>query len=213
MQNPVRGILHGSAALLSLIGGAVLWSAAPQDLWHRAALLVFAASLFGLYATSTLYHCYPWSPLWKRRMQRLDHAMIYVLVSGTYTPMIFIVLDGPLRALSLAFVWGITVVGVAQKIWWPDVGAWLSITLQTLQGWFAVILVAPLAELLPWPALELLLAGGIAYTVGMVAFVTQRPSLWPRVFSYHEVFHVLVVAGSAAHYTMTLRYIAGFPGI
>ncbi len=212
MHHPVRGLLHGAAALLSIVGGAALVLVCPAEFWRQAALLVFAASLVALFTTSSLYHSIPWGPHWKTRMQRLDHSMIYLVVAGTYTPMTFIVLDGMTRAAALVFVWGIAAVGIWLKLTRPVVDHRVSVTLQTLQGWAAVLLIAPLAERLPGEALALLVAGGAAYTVGMVAFVTERPRLWPRVFSYHEVFHILVVAGSALHYTMTLLYVARFPG-
>ncbi len=84
--------------------------------------------------------------------------------------------------------------------------------MQTLQGWLAVPLLWPLAQRLPEQALYLILLGGFFYTVGMVLFVTKRPRLWPRLFSYHEVFHVCVVAGSTAHYLMAFWYVAGLTG-
>jgi hemolysin III len=208
MQNPVRGFLHGAAAVLSVIGAAFLWHRAPGNLPHQLPLLVFGISLIALYTASSLYHAMPWGAVWKARMQRIDHAMIYVLVAGTYTPVTCIVLEGALRWTLLAAVWGVAAVGIAQKIWWPRVRAWFSISLQTIQGWLAILLVVPLAQRMPGTALALGALGGILYTVGMVLFVIERPRLWPRVFSYHEVFHVLVVGGSASHYAMIFGYVA-----
>jgi hemolysin III len=210
MHHPVRGLLHGSAAILSVVGGAALWARAEFDFPRQLALLVFAASLVGLYTVSSLYHSVPWERTWKDRMQRVDHSMIYVLVAGTYTPIAFVVLEGPARAIALSVVWGIAAGGILQKIAFPDVGMWLSITLQMIQGWFGVLFFWPLAERLPAPALFLLCLGGVLYSVGMVMLVTERPRLWPHVFSYHEVFHVFVIGGSAAHYAMTLFYVAPF---
>jgi hemolysin III len=211
MQNPVRGLLHGTAAALSVVGAALLWTrAAPGGLSHRGALLVFGASLVGLYTVSGLYHSVPWRPRWKRRLQRLDHSMIYVLIAGSYTPIAAIVLDGWLRAATLAAVWGIAAAGAAQKLCWPRVDARLSTVLQAVQGWLALPLLWPLSERLAGPALALLVAGGLLYTAGLVAFATERPRLWPRVFSYHEVFHVLVVAGSATHFALAFAYVAPF---
>jgi hemolysin III len=143
-------------------------------------------------------------------MQRVDHAMIYVLIAGTYTPMAVIVLDGGLRVAALGTVWGITAVGAAQKLWWPRVRHRYSVALQVAQGWLSLLLLAPLFERLGPVAVFLLLLGGLSYMLGMVAFATKRPRLWPRVFSYHELFHVLVIGGSAAHYTMTFVYVARF---
>jgi hemolysin III len=208
MQNPVRGILHGTAAVAALVGGGLLWASSSGGWPARLALATFAASLVGLYSVSSLYHSVPWPAAWKRRMQRLDHSMIYVLIAGSYTPMCVIVLDGWLRLAYLGTAWGIACAGITQKALWPGARDGLSITLQTVQGWLALPLFVPLAERLPAPAIGLVILGGLLYTVGMVFLVTGRPRLWPRVFSYHELFHVFVVCGSVAHYAMTLWYIA-----
>jgi hemolysin III len=212
MQNPDRGFLHGSAALLSLVGAAELWRAGAGRLGMQIALVVFAASLVGLYTVSSLYHSYPWQEEWKDRMQRVDHSMIYVLVAGTYTPIALVVLHGWLLVAALVATWGIALGGIVQKIFWPDVRHWVSITLQVFQGWLALPFFGPVARALPPEALLLVIAGGVFYTVGMILFVTRRPRLWPRVFSYHEVFHVCVCAGSALHYAAILAYVAPLPG-
>ena len=211
MQNPVRGILHGMAAVASAVGAVFLCGHCSGDSSRQLAALVFGLSLVGLYTGSSLYHSVPWKRVWKERMQRVDHSMIYILVAGTYTPFACIVLDGWLRWAALGTAWGIALVGILQKIFLPKVGDWFSITLQTTQGWLALPLFVPLAHRLPYPALLLTALGGILYTVGMVCLVTERPRLWPRVFSHHEVFHVCVVAGSAAHYAMTFLYVVRFP--
>lgn len=212
MQNPVRGLLHGAAAASSIAGAIFLWSRGAGDLRRQLPLLIFAVSLLALYTTSSLYHSVPWRRRWKARMQRVDHSMIYVLVAGTFTPLAAIVLDGWLRTAALAATWGIATIGIFQKVFVPQVPHGYSIALQTMQGWLGVLFLAPLAHRLPWMALQLTVVGGLLYTVGMVCLVTERPRLWPRVFSYHEVFHVFVVAGSAAHYAMTLWYVAPFTG-
>jgi hemolysin III len=212
MQNPVRGCLHGAAAAASLVGTALLWTRGAGDLSRQVALLVFGMSLLALYTVSSLYHSVPWRGVWKDRMQRLDHAMIYVLVAGTYTPIAAIVLSGRHRSAILGAVWGIALVGIAQKALLPQLAAWISITLQTTQGWLGPFFAVPLARHLPWEPLALIALGGVVYTAGMVLFVTRRPRLWPRVFSYHEVFHVLVVTASGLHYAAIFAYVAPFAG-
>lgn len=212
MQNPVRGFLHGTASVASVLGAVGLWVRSSGDPPRQIALLVFAVSLVALYTVSSLYHSVPWRRTWKERMQRVDHSMIYVLVAGSYTPMAYIVLDGWMRDAALGMAWGIALVGILQKTFFPRVGHGFSIALQTLQGWLALPLLVPLAQRLPLPAVLLIVLGGLSYTVGMVFLVTERPRLWPRVFSYHEVFHICVVAGSAAHYAATFRYVARFTG-
>jgi hemolysin III len=207
MQNPVRGFLHGGAAIASVVGAAFL-AAYATDSERRVALLVFAASMVGLYTVSSLYHSVPWQQTWKARMQRLDHSMIYVLVAGTYTPIAWAVFQGGARTALLAAVWGIAAVGILQKILLPRVGEGFSIAMATAQGWLILPLAGHLAERLPLSALSLLGLGGVLYTVGMVFLVTQRPRMWPRVFSYHEAFHVCVVTASALHYAVIFTHAA-----
>ena len=210
MQNPVRGCLNAAAAIASLLGTALLWTRGAGDLSRQLALLVFGVSLLALYTVSSLYHSVPWRGVWKDRMQRLDHSMIYVLVAGTYTPIAAIVLSGRHRSAMLCAVWGIALVGVVQKVLLPQIAAWVSIAMQTAQGWLGPFVVVPLARHLSWEPLVLIALGGLLYTAGMVLFVTRRPRLWPRVFSYHEVFHVFVVAASGLHYAAIFAYVAPF---
>jgi hemolysin III len=212
MQNPVRGLLHGTAAVVFAVGAAFLWTRSAPDISRKMTLLVFGLSLVALYTASSLYHSFPWRRVWKERMQRVDHSMIYVLVAGTYTPLAFVVLDDALRWATLCTIWGIALIGIGQEAFLPKLGRWFVFVMPTLQGWLGLFLVVPLAQRLPPPALFLTLLGGLFYTVGMVFLATKRPRLWPRVFSYHEMFHVFVVSGSAAHYAMTFWYVAPFPG-
>lgn len=208
MQNPVRGFLHGTAAVLSTIGASVLWDHGSGDLGLQIALLLFAVSLVALYTVSSLYHSVPWSSEWKLRMQRVDHSMIYLVVAGTYTPLAMVVLEGPMLWGALVATWGIAIGGIAQKIFWPGVADSVSIAMQTFQGWLALPFMGMFAHALPHGAIVLVVAGGLLYTIGMVLFVTQRPQLWPHVFSYHEVFHVFVVVASSLHYAAMLTYVA-----
>ncbi len=208
MQNPVRGFLHGSAAAASVVGTVALWRhAAPA---HQFAMLVFTGGMIGLYTVSSLYHSVPWQDVWKARMQRIDHSMIYVLIAATYTPLAWVVLDGWLRSAVLCMAWGIAIGGILQKVFLPQVSENFAIAMTTIQGWLALPLIVPLAQRLPASAMVLMGLGGVLYTVGMVFMVTERPQLWPRVFSHHEAFHVCVVAGSAAHYAMIFAYVARF---
>lgn len=200
MQNPVRGGLHGTAAIASVLGLINLVARTIGDRGVMWSMAVFGLSLIALYTTSSLYHSFPWNSTWKKRMQRLDHSMIFVLIAGTYTPIAYNVLSGDWRLVTLAVVWGIAAIGIGQKLFVPSVHTWFSVTLQTAMGWFAVVPIAEIARRLPIEALVFLFIGGLSYTIGMVIFSTRWPRLFPRVFSYHEVFHVLVVVGSAAHY-------------
>ena len=210
MTNPVRGLLHGTAAVAALIGAIILFAIAPGGGWRRLSFAVFGLSLVGLFAVSSLYHSIPWREAYKQRMQRLDHVMIYVLIAGTSTPLAAIVLDGWIRGVTLVVQWGIVAIGVLEKTLRNTPSRSLSVALQTTQGWLALLVFWPLSRRLPWTALLLIGLGGLFYTVGMVLLVTNRPRLWPRAFSYHEVFHILVVAAASLHFAAISGYVLRF---
>ncbi|CAN5347866.1 MAG: PAQR family membrane homeostasis protein TrhA [Acidimicrobiia bacterium] len=207
MLNPVRGMMDAAAAMLALIGGAVLFVRAPSPT-TRMAVLVFALGMVGLYTTSSLYHSIPWSERWKRRMQRTDHSMIFVLIAASYTPVAVLTTDGWTTVAMLMIAWGVTAVGVGQQIFSRAQRHWLGIAMMTTLGWIGLIMLPSVAETAGWSAVALLVGGGVLYTGGMVMLVTRRPRLWPRVFSYHEAFHVLVVAASALHFATVYRSLA-----
>lgn len=209
MQNPVRGILHGSAALAGIVGTVLLILHAST--WPRqAGVMVFGLAIVALYATSSLYHAIPWRERWKKRMQRLDRSMIFVLIAGTYTPFAVIVLDGPLRWIVLAIAWGVAVGGIAQQGMFPKVPGWVPVAMCTVLGWLSLLFIWPLIERLGWLPIGWIAAGGVVYTIGMVFLVTNRPRLWPRVFSYHEVFHIMTVSATALHFIVVWRWVVPF---
>ena len=207
MQHPVRGFLHGSAAVAALVGGIALVVRVPS-VTGKIAVAVFALGMVALYTTSSLYHSVPWQELWNGRMQRLDHSMIFMLIAGTYTPIAWIVFDGWLRIATLTVVWTLALVGIGQQSFFPRTKNTFGIALMTTLGWLAVFIMIPLAQRAGAAAVGLMALGGALYTVGMVFVVTNRPKLWPRVFSYHELFHVMVVAATSLHFVATWRYVA-----
>ena len=206
MQNPVRGILHGSAAVAAIAGTALLVVQAPN--WGiRVGVIVFGLALVALYTTSSLYHSIPWREVWKRRMQRMDHTMIIVLIAGTYTPVILATLDGPWRWTVLSVVWGTVLIGALQHIFFPRESQAFSMALGAGMGWLGLTIAWKFVSELGWTASGLAVLGGAIYTIGIVLLVTNRPRLWPKVFSYHELFHVMVVTASVVHFVMVWRYV------
>ncbi len=207
MQNPVRGFLHGSAAAISVVGTVIL--VVKTMSWPgRLAMIVYGLGLLALYTTSSLYHSIPWTERAKKRMQRLDHAMIFVLIAATFTPIGAIVLDGWLRVVSLGVAWTIALIGISHHLFIRNQRFHISIGLMVTLGWLSLPLMIPLADRAGVALVILVALGGIIYTVGMVIVVTQRPRLWPRLFSSHELFHVLVVTASALHFAGILRFVA-----
>lgn len=212
MTHPVRGFLHGIAAAGFFVAAILLVAMSPGGMGRRLSLVAFGVSLVALFTTSSLYHSIPWRKEWKVRMQKLDHTMINVLVAGTFTPIAVIVLDGWLRTVTLVVQWGAVVYGGVLRTMSANPKHWASVALSTTQGWLALLLVWPLSERLPAAPLALMGIGGLCYTVGMVFLVTRRPRLWPRVFSYHEAFHVLVVVAAGVHFVAIAAYIAPYTG-
>lgn len=206
MQNPVRGLLHGAAAVLAAVGCVLIVLAAPT--WpSRIAVLAFGLTMIALFATSSLYHSVPWSEIWKKRMQRADHSMIAVFIAGTYTPIAVIGLDGWWSVVSLVGAWLIALVVAGQQILFPREKNTFGIAMMTTLGWLAIFVMWPFAQKAGIAPVLWFAVGGMLYTIGMVMLVTNRPRLWPRVFSYHEAFHVLVVAATALHFTAIWRYV------
>jgi len=206
MQNPVRGFLHGGAAVLAIAGAAGL--VVISHSWTmRIAASVFGIAMIALFTTSSLYHSIPWSHLWKKRLQRVDHSMIYTFIAATYTPAVLVVLDSPWRWAMLAVIWGIAISGIGQHAFFPTESTGFSVGLATTMGWIGLLLIWPFVQRVGFVAIGLTVLGGVLYTVGMVFLVTNRPRLWPRVFSYHEAFHVLVVLAAGAHFVVVARYL------
>ena len=206
MQNPVRGFLHGGAAVAAIFGTVFLGWIAPN--WGaRAGAIVFGLAMVALYTTSSLYHSIPWRRAWKKRMQRIDHMMILVLIAGTYTPVAISALHGALQWVVLGTAWGLVALGIVQHILFPRDRQTFSMILALTMGWLGTVIAWKFVQELGWAGIAFAVAGGAVYSLGMLLLITNRPRLWPRVFSYHEVFHVMVVAGNALHFVMIWRYV------
>jgi hemolysin III len=206
MHNPMRGLLHGAAAGAAVIG-VVIMAIRAVDSRHLLAGLMFGLSLLAMFVVSSLYHSVGWRERPRAFMQRLDHSMIFLVVAATFTPFGLVVLDGWLRAVMLGLVWAGAIVGIALKFALAHVKTGLSVAIQHGMGWVSLAVMPLIWQRLGPAAVLLIVAGGICYSVGTVIFAIKRPRLFPRVFSYHELFHVLVVAGSTLHFLAVLWYV------
>ncbi len=201
----LRGTLHLVAALAATAATAWLLLIASSPTGYVGAA-IFGTSLMLLYGTSATYHQIPWRPAWRQNARRMDHVMIYVLIAGTYTPFC---LDLSLAwgIPMLAVVWSLAGAGALLKFAWPDVPRWLVVSLYIGLGWVGLVAVSEVLGLYMGSPLALLLLGGAFYTLGGVIYALRRPDPWPRIFGYHEVFHTLIVAGSAVHYSLIAIYV------
>ena len=207
IQNPVRGVMNALAAVAAAVGTATLAWRAPG--WPgRIALFVFGLGLVALFTTSSIYHSVSWGSTWRRRMQRLDYSMIFILIAASYTPIAVIVLSGWLRPTTIGVVWGIAIAGIGLVLALPGSKHGFSVALMVVLGWISLPLMVPVGSKAGGAAVAFLALGGVLYTVGMVFLVSGRPRLWPRVFSHHELFHVIVIGAAALHFAANFRYIA-----
>ena len=206
-QRPaLRGYLHLAAAFAAVAGCVALILLADSARAHVGGA-IFASSLILLYATSATYHRMRWGRRMRSLMKRLDHSMIFVLIAGTYTPFCLLTLNDAWGISLLSVIWGIAGAGVLLKMVWPGAAKALSVTLYASAGWLGVVAATELADWFAVVPLALLVLGGVLYTVGGFVYAVGRPNPFPRVFGYHEVFHVLVVAGSALHYALVAIYL------
>jgi len=195
----LRGVLHQVAFSVSLVVGTLLIVGADGDSGHVAAA-VFAGSVAACFGASALYHRVSWTPRPRRWMRRVDHAGVYLLIAGTYTPVCLLVLDGTWRIVVLAIVYAGAAAAVVLKFAWVDAPKWLAAVLGIALGWVGVVILPQLATRLDPAAVALLGVGGLAYTAGAIIYARGRPNPLPTVFGYHEVFHALTIAAVACQY-------------
>jgi hemolysin III len=213
MQNPIRGFLHGAAAIAAMVGLVLLLERSRGRATAVVGALVFGGALLVMYTISSLYHSVPWDERWKGRLQRVDHSMIFLVVAGTFTPIAIASLDGLALTMSLTLAWGIALAGILLKTLIPEIKTGLSVTLQMIMGWSALAWMPWIWSELGPAAVTLIALGGLCYTGGTVIFSAKRPRLFPRTFSYHELFHVLVIAGSGFHFFAILLYAIPATGV
>jgi hemolysin III len=197
----LRGWIHLVAFFVSIPAGVVLVLLA-QSAAARVAAAIYALSLTALFGASAAYHRVRWSPRASRRMKRLDHSMIFVLIAGSYTPISILVLHGAWSVVILSIAWAGAVLGITLKLARVDglhgVTGFLYIGL----GWLATIALPQLVRGMTVPQLTLLVTGGLLYTAGAIVFASKRPDPRPAIFGFHEVWHAFMVAAAACHFTM-----------
>jgi hemolysin III len=201
----LRGVSHQYAFFVALAAGAAL-VVLVRGGEARAAVAVYALSLCAMFGASALYHRIDWPPGPRAWLRRLDHSMIFVLVAGSYTPFAVLVLAPALGWTLLGVVWGGALAGIALSLLWVDAPRWLSAAVYVALGWVAIIGLPQLWDRAGAMAVALLATGGLLYTIGAVVYARRRPDPAPRVFGYHEVFHVLVIAAAAVHFAAIAVY-------
>lgn len=207
-EEVAHALTHGIGAALSIAALIVMlsWAGTYGDVWHVVAASIYGVSLIILYTASTLYHAFPW-PRLKGYFQQLDHAAIFLLIAGTYTPFLLINLRGAWGWSLLAVIWGIALIGVVIELVVKSAPKWLSLTLYLGMGWMALVAIKPMLDNVAHEGLLLLLAGGLAYTVGVVFYV------WKSLPYHHAIWHLFVLGGSVLHFFSIFYYVLPQPEI
>jgi hemolysin III len=195
----LRGVFHQWAFWLALVAAAVLVALAPAGT-PRLAAVVYGAGLCLMLAASALYHRWTCSPRIRSLLCRLDHSAIYVFLAASYTPVGLLVLEGDLRWVVLASVWGGSLAGVALSLAWVTAPRMLFAISYVALGWVLVIAFPQLVSNLDLTPILLFAAGGLLYSAGAVIYAARWPDPWPHTFGFHEIFHALVVAAAVIHF-------------
>ena len=195
----LRGWLHAAMFPLAAVTGAALVVSAPTEA-GRSASAVFASTAMLLFGVSALLHRGSWSPRVEDGLRRFDHANIYLIIAGTYTPFAVLALPQDQGRTLLLIVWSGATAGVILRVFWTTAPRWLTTSLYVLVGWIAVFFLPGLIEGAGIAAVILIIIGGLLYTIGAVVYATKRPDLSPEWFGFHELFHAFTVAAFIAHY-------------
>lgn len=201
-EEVAHAITHGAGAIFFLAGLVylIIKAVSSGDPWRLATAIVYGTSLVLLYTISTLYHSFPW-PRVKAVFQTLDHAAIYVLIAGSYTPFALVTLRGSGGEIMCAVLWVIAVAGILAEVLWANRPRWLSLAVYLGMGWLSIVMIKPMLALMAPQGIWLLIAGGLSYTAGTAAYVSKRvPYL-------HAIWHLFVFAGSLLHFLAIAMYV------
>jgi hemolysin III len=203
----LRGYLHLGAAVLTLAATLALRLVARGDPAKQLSLLIYGASAELLFAMSALYHIGTWRPRTRALLRRLDHANIFVLIAGTYTPVAYSALTGGWRVGILAAVWALALAGVVVAGIALPLPRAVMVGLYIATGWVALAAIPEIVARTGPGGLLLLVLGGLLYTAGALAYALKKPALWPRVFGYHELFHLATLAANGVFFAFMLAYV------
>jgi hemolysin III len=202
----LRGVFHQAGFVIAVVLAPLLIVGADGGR-RRLAAAVFAGSVAACFGASALYHRVTWTPRARLWMRRVDHAGVYLLIAGTYTPVSLLVLQGAWSAVILTIVWVGVAAAIVLKFVWVAAPRWLAAAIGMALGWLAVVALPQLIALLDPAAVILLVAGGLAYSAGAVVYARGRPDPAPMVFGYHELFHALTIVGVACQYAAIAFFI------
>jgi len=204
----LSGLTHLSAALAAVVGSVVLILVGGTNPVKIIALSVYGISVIFLFGSSAAYHLIKAEPKAIANLRKLDHAAIYVLIAGSYTPFCAIMFTGFWRWGFLAIIWSLAVLGIIVKMFIIKAPRWVTAGVYVILGWLCLVAAGEVMRTLPAGALIGLSIGGLIYTIGAVIYITKKLDLFPGKFGFHEVWHIFVILAALAHYITIAVYIA-----
>ncbi len=203
----LRGRFHEAAFFYGL-GASTLLVAVAHESTARWAAIIYGLCLAGLFGISSLYHRIDWQPKRYALLKRLDHAMIFIFIAGTVTPICLVGLPQETGMKVLALFWGAALLGVCKELLWLKAPKWVSAILYVAMGWLAGPFISEFLSALGPLSTWLLIIGGVIYTLGAIIYAIKWPNPRPTIFGYHEIFHILVMIASVFHFIVIYRLIA-----
>lgn len=207
MKEPVNTWTHLVTCLAAVVGLVLLLILARQSVSKIITMSIYGVSVILLFAASTLYHWAKTTPRKEFILRKIDHIAIYFLIAGSYTPVLYYGLEGRWRLVMLTAVWVLAFVGLGLELAFKRIPRGISTSFYLTFGWLAVIPFWQFIGTLPMGALVLLFVGGLLYTIGGIIYGTKKLDLFPKAFGFHEIFHIFVSLGCAAHFVMMAVYI------
>ena len=207
MREPVNTWTHFITFLAGIAGLVYLIIFSYGDLAKLATMGIYGASIVILYGASTAYHWANTTPEKQLILRKFDHISIFILIAGTYTPVLYYGLEGTWRWAMLAAIWGLSLVGIIIKIFFLGIQRWVSTMFYIILGWMAIVPMSRLIQAYPKEAMLLLFLGGLSYTVGGIIYATKIFNFIPNKFGFHEVFHIFISIGSLLHFAMIAKFI------
>jgi len=204
LREPVNGLTHLGGAIAAVFGQIALLVIAWNGLARLISVIIYGISLILLFSASATYHLVKAGPKTVEALRKLDHSAIYLLIAGTYTPICINAFTGFYRWGLLAIVWSIALAGILIKVFFIEEPRWVSATVYVIMGWLCVSAAGQMTTALSPMALTWLIVGGVVYTLGAVVYATKIFDFAPGKFGYHEVWHLFVLAGAAAHFVAIL---------
>jgi hemolysin III len=208
LREPVSGLMHLGGAIAALVGQIVLLVMGWPGVEKIAAVLIYGLSLIGLFSASATYHLVNAGPKVTAALRKLDHSAIYLLIAGSYTPFCLLAFDGFFRWGMLAIVWTFAIVGIIVKLFYMGAPRWVSAVIYLLMGWLSVFAAGEMLTALPAFSLMWMIVGGVIYSLGAVVYATKIFNFVPGKFGFHEIWHIFVLLGAAAHFLAVLGVVA-----